>query len=327
MVHRAVSIHATAVRQLSVAAFRDSEEVDAPSWLRRPNAFTPRSVFLEQTVISLAGHGNAYWLIDRDAQGRVTNLTVLDPMAVEIDADHFGRPRKYMAFGKDYTPADIRHLALFRVPGKAKGLGPIQAARQEIQGAIDTRDYSSKWFQDSGVPTGVLKSDQVLSPEDAKAAKAAWTESQGAKRGVAVLGNGLSYSAIYLTPADAQFLESRQFDTTQIARLFGVPASLMLAGVAGSSQTYANVEQDWLGYVRFSLMQYLTEIEDAFSELLPGRREARFNIEALLRADTTTRYAAHAVALSAGFLTLDEVREIEDRPMLPNAPEVAPNDA
>jgi len=91
----------------------------------------------------------------------------------------------------------------------------------------------------------------------------------------------------------------------------GTPASLMLAAVEGNSQTYANVEQDWLAYVRFTLMGYLVEIEDALSDMLPGAQRAKFNIEALLRADTTSRYNSYAVAIDKGFLTPDEVRLLE----------------
>src|SRR5699024_7486663 len=119
------------------------------------------------------------------------------------------------------------------------------------------------------------------------------------------------YSPILLNPADAQFLENQQFTVTQIARLFGIPASLMLAVVEGGSQSYANVEQDWIAYIRFSLMSYLREIEEAFTKLLPNGQTARFNIETLLRADTKTRYEAHEIAIRAGFMKPEEVREIE----------------
>lgn len=129
-----------------------------------------------------------------------------------------------------------------------------------------------------------------------------------------MLGQGLHYEAMFLNPKDAQFLESMQFSTTQIARLFGTPSSLMLAAVEGSSQTYQNVEQDWLGFVRFSSMQYLIEIEDALSQLLPRGQYAKFNVEALLRTDTTTRYAAYAKAIEAKWMFPDEVRRIENLP-------------
>ncbi|WP_350348020.1 phage portal protein [Agromyces sp. G08B096] len=326
MVYRAIQIHAISAKQLSLGAERDGKLVKrTPALIRRPDLGVSRSAFIEQSVVSLACSGNAYWRKTLDSFGQVQNVAVLNPLDCEPVADAAGK-----LIGYDYRrgagttrfkPHEVQHLSLLRVPGSLKGLGPIQAAQVELRGALDLRDYSSNWFEDSGVPNGVLKSDQHLTAEVAKQAKAQWNESQGARKGVAVLGAGLAYQQIFLSPADAQFLESQKFTVTQIARLFGVPASLMLASIEGSTQTYANVEQDWLGYIRFALMSYLVEIEDALTELLPRGTSAKFNVEALLRSDTTTRYNAHKVALEAGFMTVAEVREIEN---LGPLPETAP---
>lgn len=320
MVYRATQIHAIAAKQLSIQALRERDGKPlpiTPTLVRRPDMGLSRSAFIEQAIVSLASQGNAYWLKQMDDSGAVQNLTTLNPLDVEPQANSRGECVGYAYQGGTLAANQIKHLRLLRVPGSLKGLGPIQAAQVELRGALDLRDYSQNWFQESGIPNGVLKSDQHLTADVAEQAKITWNASQGAKKGVAVLGAGLSYQPIFLSPRDAQFLDSQKFTVTQMARLFGVPASLMLASVEGSAQTYSNVEQDWLGYVRFSLMAYLVEIEDAITELLPRGTVAKFNIEALLRADTTTRYAAHKVALDAGFMTLDEVRNIENMPPLP----------
>lgn len=311
-VYRAIQIHAIAAKQISVGAWRNGQPIrSTPPILLQPNLNVTRSAFIEQTVVSLASAGNCYWIKTFTDAGTVANLEVLNPLDVVVESDTIGRVVAYRYGSSRYLPAQIQHLSLLRVPGSPTGLGPIQAAQVELRGAIDLRDYSSNWFEDGDIPTGILKSDAHLTADAAAQAKAQWAESQGARAGVAVLGAGLDYKPIFLSPADAQFLESQKFTVSQVARLFGVPASLMLAAVEGSSTTYANVEQDWLGYIRFSLMSYLVEIEDAFTAILPRGTEARFNIEALLRADTTTRYGAHKLALDGGWMTIDEIRAIE----------------
>ena len=63
-------------------------------------------------------------------------------------------------------------------------------------------------------------------------------------------------------------------------------------------------------------MQYLRKLEEALTDLSPAGQTIRFNLEGLLRSDTSSRYASHRVALEAGFLTVDEVRRIEGRPPL-----------
>ena len=88
----------------------------------------------------------------------------------------------------------------------------------------------------------------------------------------------------------------------------------MLIGLEGNSQTYANVEQDWIGYTRYGLMALLLPIEEELTSLAPANIEIRFNTDALLRTDTLSRYQAHAIALGGKpFLSQEEVRHIEDR--------------
>ncbi|GAA0959134.1 phage portal protein [Frigoribacterium faeni] len=308
-VYRAVALISTAAKQVSLDVYRGDRLVaNSPTFIRQPSADMSQRSFVETTVTSMALTGNAFWRVDRDASGKVLNVTVLDPQATQVDVDSAGTVKGYRT-GSDYLrPERVRHLRLTRIPGQALGLGPIQAAQSELRGAIDTRDYAANWFRDTDTPTGILKSDQSLTPESAEEAKARW-ENNG--YGVRVLGNGLNYNPIFLSPEDAQWIEAQRFSTTGIARIFGIPAALLLADVQGTSQTYSNVSQAWTEFARFSLTAYVSEIEDALSTLVPGLGVVRGNFEGLLRADTTTRYAAHAVALGAGFVTVNEVRAIE----------------
>jgi HK97 family phage portal protein len=316
-VYRAISIHAVAAKQLSFAAFRAGVELtpeQTPAWIRRPDLDSSRSAFLEQTVASMACTGNAYWLITRNERG-VSNLEVLNPLDVFVQTNAAGKAIAYRYQGRDHRPDDIQHLRLLRVPGTPYGLGPIQAAQRELRGALDVRDYASNWFTGSGAPAaGYLATDQPLNPDLAKQYRDNWTTATANREGVPVLGSGAKFVQLYLSPEDALWIDAQSFNVTAAARLFGVPASLMLATVEGNTQTYANVSQDWLGYLRFSLMQYLIEIEDALTALLPRGTEAKFNVEALLRSDTATRYAAHAAGIAAGWLLRSEVRAIENLP-------------
>ena len=320
-VWRAVAIYQTAAAQLSIDVERAGEVLlDRPILARRPSASASRSRFLAETVASLLLHGNAYWLKTRGSDGyTIINLDVLDPAAVSVSRDRAGR----VTFGydgrDDYTPHEIEHLKLLSRPGQLLGLGPIQAARTELSGIIDLRDYGARWFSTTtDVPSGVLSTDQQLPAAVADEYKRRWQETHDG--GIRILGNGLRYDPILLRPEDAQWVESKRLSTTDIARLFGVPAKLMLAAIEGGSQTYSNVEQEWTEFVRFSLMTVLREIEEALTNCLPRGQTARFNIEALLRTDTKSRYEAHEIGLRAGFLTVDEVRAREGLPPLRGLP-------
>lgn len=317
-VYRSVSILATAMKQMGIHAYREDIKVTpTPLWIRQPDAAITREAWMESTVNSLALAGNAYWLISRNPRGETVNLQVLNPFNMFIKTDEYGNVLGYQYRGtKMYSLNDIQHLALMRVPGNAYGLGPIQAAQQELMNARDTRDYAATWFTDSGVPNGILKSDQMLSPDQAKAAKDAWNATAGAKNGVAVIGNGLNYQPMYLNPKDAAWIDVQGFNVQQISRLFGIPANMILASVDGNSMTYTNMEQEQIAFVRYTLAQYIVEIESAMSQLAARGVNVEINTDSLLRTDTFTRYQAHQIALAAGFMTIDEVRELEDLPPL-----------
>ncbi|MGO2655976.1 MAG: phage portal protein [Pseudoclavibacter sp.] len=320
MIFRSIQVLCVGVSQLGMKQWRGSQLITPSRLVANPDPSSHRKAFLDYTVASLALNGNAFWLVTR-VNGAPVALQPLNPAEVAITTPYGEIVPSYSYRGKTYSDTDIRHLRYLRVPGHDRGLGPIQAAAAEIQGALDGRDYRARQFRDSEYPTGVLTSDQELSPDQAKLIKKMWRgydfetqtyEPQG--KSVRVLGKGTSYDPILLSPADMQYLEGARFDTTQIARLFGTPASLMLAAVEGSSQTYANVEQDWIAFTRFTLQMYTGEIEQALSDLLPLGNSVKFNLDALQRSDTKTRYEAHKLALDGGWLSPNDVRAMEGLP-------------
>lgn len=339
-VYRGIQIHATAAFQLSLRAEgSDGTVIDTPPIVEQPCTDMHRPAWIEYTVNSLYVDGNAFWQIERfgpDTRrpGTVSDIIPLNPNEVTVKVERLANGRERVSYhvrGRK-TNVEVKHLKLLRVPGLHRGLGPIQAAQIELRGALDARDYGAMWLNDSSMPDGVLSTDQVLGPGDADKYKHVWygrnmdgtakkpTEGEvafGTGERLRVLGSGLKYQPLLLKPSDVQFLETQQFTTTQVARLLGTPASLLLAAVEGNSQTYSNIEQDWIGYLRFSLMKPLREIEEALSELLPGKTRARFNTDALLRTDTKTRYESHNLALEGGWKTKNEIRQTEGLAPIP----------
>lgn len=328
-VYRAIEVLSIGISQLGLDQWRGAKRVAPSAIIMRPDVDQHRPAFLELSTVSLALDGNAYWRILRGPSGEPISLQPLNPVEVSPVTDPDTGRKAFHWRGQrltqgDRTGGDLIHLQKLRVPGRDKGLGPIEAARTELTGAMQARDYSSSWFERGDVPTGLLSSDQPLSPAQAKAYKELWQgidpetgKPSSGGVGIRVLGSNLKYDPLQIKPADLQFLETQQFNTTQIARLFGTPASLMLAVVEGNSQSYSNIEQDWIAFTRFTLMSYLREIESALSSVLPYGNSVRFNVDALQRSDTTTRYSAHKIGIEAGFLTVAEAREIEGLDPLP----------
>lgn len=329
-VHRALQIIATSVGQLSLDVERGGQRLegtDVPALIRRPNLDVSRSEFLEQIALSMATTGNAYVYRDGgELSSETTQLVPLDPYTVTPWRDE--RKRLILTHdGKDHVAGEhsrIVQLRYLTMPGQVRGVGPIGAAQTTMRSARDMRQYSSQWWE-TGHPSGILSTDDKLTNEDAQLYRRMWNQldAEGAPlpqadnpSRVRVLGKGLHYDPLMISPKDALWIEAQQFDTLEIARIFGVPSSLMMTAIDGNSMTYSNVEQEWLGFVRFGLMAYLRKIEDALTQLTPRGQTVRFNLDQLLRSDTTTRYQAHESALRAKWMTPDEVRAIENMPAL-----------
>lgn len=313
-VFRAVQILETAVADLPVVQTRGGFEIAQSSIVTKPDVFRSRREFIKESVASLALNGNAFWLKSFGVGGDVVNLTILPPALVSV-FDATGDPsspqRRYGYLGREYTGEDIQHLKFVSIPGLLRGRGPIEAARDEINGAQDARDAKSKWFRQGDHPTGILTSDLPIDTDDeAELYKQRFERNPD---GVKVLGKGLSYQQLMLNPADMQYLETQQFDTTQLARLFGIPQSLMMNKVDGSSLTYQNIEQEWISFSDFTLAAYVQPLEDALSELVPRNNTVDFRWDNMRRSDTKTRYETYQIAIQAGILTTTEVRGMEGR--------------
>lgn len=313
-VYRAVSIITASVSQMDLGVYRSGTEVSVPSLVRQPNPLVSQGAFLEETTFSLATHGNAYWRVYRGANDTPLSLKVLNPDAVTVTEEK-GRVRYYD--GPDDVPAaNIKHLKLMRKPGHLYGYGPIQHGQSELVGALLVRRFADSWFGSSGVPTGILTTDQKLGPAEAQAFADAW-KAFIHENGTAVMSQGMRYEHLNLKPADAQFLEVQQAQTNMISRLWGVPATLMGSGLEGTSTTYVNAQELNIQFLQTTLVKYMNEIEDAFASLLPRGQEVKFKEDRLLRMNTQMQVQVQAQQIQAGLRTANELRAAEGLPALP----------
>ena len=261
----------------------------------------------------MALYGNAFWYVTRGARG-INNLELIPAGNVNIEKQDDGTYEYYVNGIK--TPGErIKHLRLWQIPGDILGYGPLQRHKSIIQASIDLQSYADNWFRTSAIPTGTLTTTEFLSPEVALANKQAFVESQ-VNRSVAVLSSGLSYQSISLNPEEAQFLENQKFVTRQIATMFGVPSMYLSLSVEGSGLTYTNGNEDRKKLYEDGLQQYIIRIQEAITDLLPRGQKAAFNMTEFLKPNVSMRYQAYQVALNAGFMTVDEVRELEGLPQI-----------
>jgi hypothetical protein len=120
------------------------------------------------------------------------------------------------------------------------------------------------------------------------------------------------------TPQQLQLIESRNHAVLEIARAAGLEPEDLATVVEGTSRTYQNAEQRRLDMIDFTLMPFLSSVQDRLSmnDVTPKGLFARYRIGAFARADTKTRYETHKLGLEAGIIEINEVRREEGKPDL-----------
>ena len=321
-VSRCLSVLETSMIQIPVEVYRGIEQIDSPSWLITPdvNKNVTQGEFIKDTVISLAVHGNAFWLITRGQRG-ITNLEVVPNADIAVHEDRFGNVTYHIG-KKQIAPDRIKHLKLWSLPGQVMGEGPLQRHKGTLKAAWDLNNYFANWFDNSAVPTGILNTESHINQEQAQTLLEAFLESQKT-RTPAVMGYGMKYEGLVLDPEAAQFLENQKFMARQIALMFGIPSQYLSLSIESSGMAYTNTNGDRQKLFEDGLQQYITRIEQALSDLLPRGQFAKFNLTTFLRPDNKTRYEGYAIALDKKFMTVNEVRELEGLPALPDGDKVA----
>lgn len=308
-------------------AKQDPEPVDPqPIIVVKPSPFHTTQEFVRRTVGSLIWRGNAYWwLTGHDDMGRPTVAVPISPDEVTVNfkpEDQRNLIKNYEWRGQKMTEGvDLLHIMMEPLVGGAKGVGPIDAARMNLNFILDAEKFGGEFFGGSATPTGVLDHPGRLDKEEADALRAQWEVQHAGGRGTAVLSGGMSFMPISITPEQAQFIATRAFGNQQIATLLGIPQHLLNAGQpqgTASSLTYANLSMVMEELYRMTISPvYLARIESAYRRILPRGQSVRFDTTDLLRTDDQTRWTSQATALEAGILTLDEVRELEGREPIP----------
>lgn len=295
-----------------------------PAYLSFDPPMMPRTEYLSALMLSLLTDGNAFVATPRDALGSPVALVPLDPTAVTVCRE--GGVVYFEVAGRRYTGFDIMHIKGMAMPGCLRGISPIAAARDVVRWGASAQDYGLAMMDNRATPPAVIEmgpdSGNDPTAEKARAIRMAqtWNETHGgtANAGkVGVLLGGAKLTTVAITPEDAQWLESKKFGVSEIARFFGVPPHL-IADASNSTSWGSGLAEQNLAFGQFSLRPWTERIEEAHGRLLTtdGLPNVfiRLNLDALLRSSLTDRYASYSVGIGSRFLTINEARSLEDLP-------------
>jgi HK97 family phage portal protein len=289
-----------------------------------------RIVYLSQVMLSLLTDGNAFVFTPRGARDEPTGLHVLDPALVTVRYEK-KKGLRYEVSGVDdeFGPLDIMHIPGMMLPGRLRGLSPIGYAREVIDAGRKAQVLGSNIMGNHGIPPAVIEIPATTqggtsSSEQEKARRVAklWQETNsGSNAGkVGVLTGGASLKTIAINPEDLQWLDSKRFGVSEIARFFGVPPHL-IADASNSTSWGSGLAEQNIAFGSFSLQPWTERIEDGHARLLSthGLPDVfiKLNLDAKLRAAPKDRAETMNIQIANRSMTINEARALEDRPPVP----------
>ena len=288
----------------------------------RPNPSSDWYAFIESLVTYLMVAGNSYTLKERSRSGRVSALYHLRPDRVRIISGDYGAEGYvYSVGGRDYgiPREDICHLALPNPGGDLYGLSPLQVLARNVNLDLNMTDFAKVYFQNAGVPSGLLKLKRRLNTqEEASVIRARWRSQFGGRNNfhrVAILDEDADYQPMAHNPKDMALPELHDMTESRICAVFGVPPILVGANVGLQRSTYSNYREARLAFHSETLEPMVSRILRHFNRNLfgdyPGNETLTVDWAAMRsglddREAMTTRVTG---LFAGGILTLNEARD------------------
>ena len=283
-----------------------------------PNKEMTSFILRETMLAHLLLWGNSYCQIIRTGRDMIDSLYPLMPDKMEVDRDE-GGTLTYTYTTSDgkrwrLDPRDVLHIPGLGFDG-VMGYSPIALEKSAIGLGIAAEEYGSKFFSNGARPSGILTHPNTV--KDPAALRASWNAAYGSSANasrVAVLEEGMTFVPLSLPNNEAQFLETRKFQVSEICRIFRVPPH-MIGDL--DRATFSNIEHQSIDFAVHTIRPWLVRIEQAinralFSEKEKGRFYVQFNLDGLMRGDYKSRMEGYAIARQNGWMSANDIRELEN---------------
>ena len=287
----------------------------------RPNPYMDALIFRETLQGHLLTWGNAYAEIERNGAGGPKWLWPMAPNKVAEDVYDNGSKIQYKYTTPQNTTRTIQFKNVLHIKGLGfdgvKGYSVVGHARNSLGAAKAVEQYGARFFKNNATPPSVLEHPKALTDDAEKHLRESWekmhkgTENAGR---IAILEEGMKLHQIGIPPEDAQYLSTRKFSVTEIARWLNIPPH-MIKDL--EKATFSNIEHLGIEFIVWTLTPWMKrwELETTYKLISKDQRKtffAEFVPAALLRGDTKSRFDAYRIAIYSGWMNRNQARNFEN---------------
>jgi HK97 family phage portal protein len=302
-----------------------------PPWLRSPNDYQDFHELVAEAACSCDQYDSAFILKAVATGGQLVGLGVLDPNAVEMKRVDLGSGPVVvydvqLANGKVRLAANevLRVKAGLPVPGGLRGVSPTVAAREVIGLGLAARQYGSNFYGNGATLSGLIETPNQMTQEVAERLKESFAKKHGGvsrSHAIGILSGGAKWVQITTEPDKAQALDTLKYTDGVIASLFGIPAEYVSPAIEGAKGYVTGLYQRQMLWYQTGLYPRIVRLERAFSSLLPRPAYIKFRVEGWLRMDPEQRISMYRAGQMGEWLTINEIRALEDLNPLPGGDE------
>lgn len=285
------------------------------TFLARPNSYASTYDFLQWEMLGCLLRGNGYTWIIRDANGVPQRMHFCRNEEVIVTYDDNSDQIVYRYRNNVIPSTDMIHLKGIVTDGYL-GKSPIEVHRENLLLSQNVLTYGQKFFTNGGNTEGVYTYPGELKDEAYNRLKKNINEQETLKNShkSLLLEGGMKYERINIPLEDAQFITTRKFQATEIARIFGVPPHL-IADLERSTNN--NIEHQGIEFVVYTLMPYLKKLEAELNYKLLTTEQARkmyfsFNVNGLMRGDSAARANFYRTMYTISAMNPNEIRRLEN---------------
>ena len=286
----------------------------------RPNPLMSAFVFRETMQGHMVVWGNAFAEIEEAGDGRAVALWPLLPDRTHIEVVDGQKFVITTLPGGQQVPLPAKrvlHLPGFGFDG-LQGRSLVWLARQSLGLTKATEQFGASFFGSGSKLAGILSHPNTLTEAAKENMRRSWNdlhEGLSAAHRIAILEEGLKWQQIGVPPEDAQFLQTRKLQITEIARWLKIPPHKIMDL---EKATFSNIEEQNIQFVQDSMLPWFVRWEQDLSWALLSSTERKtlfveFLVDGLLRGDTKARGEFYTKMFNVGAFSPNEILEKENQ--------------